>query len=240
MILRNKQFGSQPVVVHAHGPLLSAPHWQPIREAFFAQEPRAIGPPGDLTIITCNNGHPSMGLLERSLDRLGVPYVVTGRGIDPWVNARDKPRAILQAAQEAETQYLLYADSRDAIVLDDPRIVVERFRTRFTCDLVFGADRINWPTVDRFRRFEDAVAGEEAAQDFRYLNGGAWIGRTEFCRQFFADAVATPPAPEIEAAEQGILKQLFQKYHPRVQLDYGCSMFQNIGFLFAPVLEIVP
>ncbi|HEY6139357.1 MAG TPA: hypothetical protein VI670_16465 [Thermoanaerobaculia bacterium] len=239
MILRNRQFGSQPVVVHAHGPLETKPHWQPIRDVFFSQERRAIGAPDDLTVLTCNNGHDSMGLLERSLDRLGVPYVVTGQGIDPWVNARDKPRSILQAAWTVRTTYLLYADSRDAIVLDDPRIALERFRTQFRCDLVFGADRINWPPLERFREFEDAVAGE-AAQDFRYLNGGVWIGRTEFCREFFADAAATPPLPEMEVAEQGILKQLFPKYYPKVQLDYGCTIFQNIGFLFGPVLEVVP
>jgi hypothetical protein len=238
MILRNTKFGSQPLIVHAHGPHATKPHWQPIRDRFFSEEPRHLGIPAELTIITCNNGHTAMGLLEESLDRLGVPYVVTGHGIDPWVNARDKPRTILEAALDVRTELILYADSRDAIVLGDPRFIVKRFR-QFDCDLVFGADRMNWPPLDAFKSFEDSVAGE-AAMDFRYLNGGAWIGRTEFVREFFADACAMPPLAEMPVAEQGILKQLFRKHYPRVQLDYRCTIFQNIGFLFAPILEIVP
>ena len=83
------------------------------------------------------------------------------------------------------------------------------------------------------------VAGE-AGMDFRYLNGGAWIGRTEFVRSFFADACAMPPLAEMPAAEQGILKQLFPRHYPRVQLDYRCTIIQNIGFVLAPILEIVP
>jgi hypothetical protein len=238
MMLRNRQFGTAPLVVHAHGPHATKPHWQPIRDAFFAQERRELGAPHDLTIITCNNGHEAMGLLESSLDLLGVPYLVTGRGIDPWVNARDKPRAILEAAKKVETELLLYADSRDAILLDDPRRIVDRFRAGFDADLVFAADRMNWPPLVRFGSFENEVA-PKGAGDFRYLNGGVWIGRTEFCREVFAEAATMPPLPEMPESEQGILKQLFQKHHPRVQLDYRCSMFQNIGFVFGPVLEIV-
>jgi hypothetical protein len=94
--------------------------------------------------------------------------------------------------------------------------------------MVFSADRINWPNCADFKEFEDSIAGAQASE-FRYLNSGAWVGRTEFCREFFAEAVRTEPVREAPEADQGVLKQLFKKYYPRVQLDYRSSMFQNIG-----------
>ncbi|MBD0325662.1 MAG: hypothetical protein ICV68_04490, partial [Pyrinomonadaceae bacterium] len=66
----------------------------------------------------------------------------------------------------------------------------------------------------------------------------AWLGRTQFCREFFADAVETEPVEAAPEAEQGILKQLFKKYYPRVQLDYRSTMFQNIGFVFNSIFQI--
>src|SRR5471032_1952055 len=92
--LVNLSFGTTPRVVHAHGHHSSKPHWPSIREAFFASARRPAAPSSKLTIITCNNGHPAMGLLERSLDHLGLPYLVGGQGIEPWINSRDKPAVI--------------------------------------------------------------------------------------------------------------------------------------------------
>jgi hypothetical protein len=128
-------------------------------------------------------------------------------------------------------------DSRDAIFINHPQLVVERFEQEFSCELVFSADRMNWPNCADFKEFEDSIPGAMASE-FRYLNGGAWVGRTEFCREFFAAAVQAEPVSDAPEAEQGILKQLFRKYYPRVQLDYRSTMFQNIGFVFNSILQI--
>jgi hypothetical protein len=236
MRLVNTLFGTCPIVVHAHGSHEHKPYWPPIRERFFGSPARVLPAPEGLTILTCNNGHPAMGLLERSLAHLGLRGTVAGAGLDPWVNALHKPRAIRDALAAITTPYVLYADSRDAILIDDPRLLLERFEADFDCDLVFGADRLSWPPRRDFKRFERSVAG--GAGDFWYLNGGAWLGRTPFCREFYAAAVETPPVPEAPDSEQGVLRQLFPRFHPRVQLDYRCGMFQNLGFVLTPILEI--
>ncbi len=223
------------MVVHAHGHHDYKPLWLPIRDAFFGAPPRTLALPAELTIVTCNNGHPAMGLLERSLDHLGLPYVVAGRGIEDWNNARDKPRVLLEALNSIATPLTLYADSRDAIVIDDPAVLVERFAA-FNCELVFSADRMNWPPRREFLLYENALAAADT--DFRYLNGGMWIGRTEFCRRFFSDVIATTPADEARDSEQGLLKQLLPRYQNEVRLDYRCEMFQNIGFVAKPILRI--
>jgi hypothetical protein len=234
--LTNRLFGTTPVVVHAQGPDYVHPLWPEVRDRFFALPPRRFGAVPDLTILTWNNGNPAMGVLERSLDHLGIPCLVTGHGIDPWVNSRDKPRLTRDALDSIATRYVLGVDSGDAIVvgaLDGLPALFEAFGG----DLVFGADKINYPNLKEFREYEDALPGAQTSE-FRYLNGGVWIGRTEFCREFFAAACDTPPGTVRPTAEQGILKRLLPRFGPRVKLDYTSAIVQNLGFLFEPCWDL--
>ena len=224
-------------MVHAHGHHDYKPLWPPIRQAFFESVQRHIGAAPHLTVVTCNNGHEALGLLERSLDRLGVPYLVGGEGFSDWRNSRDKPKALSEVLHRVTTAYTLYADSRDAILVGDPGVLVNRFQA-FGCELVFGADCMTWPPDPAFRRFEDSIAPSDTV--FRYLNGGVWIGRTQFCREFFETAERTAPLASAPDSEQGILRRLLPRFYPRVRLDYHCEMFQNIGFVARPIIEILP
>jgi hypothetical protein len=232
----NLLFGTTPLVIHAQGHHDYKPLWPPIRDAFFGSPRQHLTLRSDLTIVTCNSGGPAMGLLERSLDHLGLAYIVAGRGVVDWINSRDKPRALLSALVSIDTTYTLYADSRDAILIDDPNVLPDKFGA-FNCDLVFSADRMNWPPRREFELYENSLAAPEQ-RDFRYLNGGMWIGRTGFCQQFFASVISMEPAIEAPESEQGILKQLLPRYRDEVRLDHRCSMFQNIGFVAKPILRI--
>ncbi len=235
--LTNLQFGTRPVVVHAQGPDLIHPLWPEIRDRFFTRPRQRIGPIDGLTILTWNNGHPAMGLLERSLEHLGIPCMVTGRGIADWVNSRDKPNLTREALARIETPWVMGVDSADAIVVGDPSHLVELLESHFRCELVFGADKVSYPGLKCFKEFEDGLPGA-AASDFRYLNGGVWLGRTAFCREFFGAACDVDPAAVRPKAEQGILKRLLPRFSPRVQLDYTCAVVQNLGFVFQPVWEL--
>ncbi|MDC3957725.1 glycosyltransferase domain-containing protein [Polyangium jinanense] len=234
-----RTFGTRPLLIHANGIRDAKPGWIRARDAFFAQPPRQIGPVPRLTILTCNNGHEAMGLFERSCAHLGVPCLVRGQGIFPWVNSRHKPLVIHQALQEIDTEYVFFADSRDAILVDDPHLALERFEKLFDCDLLFSGDRINWPSLKEFRQFESSLPGAKESE-FRYLNSGGFIGRTAYCRTFYADAVATEPVAEMPDADQGVLKKIFSRHYPHVKLDYRCELFQNLGFVTEDPFEIVP
>lgn len=233
----NLLFDTTPVVIHAQGRHSHKPYWKPIKENFFSSPAQKLGAFADLTILTWNNGHEAMGVLEQSLAHLGVPCLITGAGIKDWVNSRDKPQLTLEAVNNIQTKYVIGVDSRDAIFINNPHLIVERFEQEFSCELVFSADRMNYPNQKIFRDFEDSIPNASESE-FCYLNGGAWIGKTEFCREFFAAAVKTEPEAEVPEAEQGILKKLFKEFYPKVQLDYRCSMFQNIGFVFNSILEV--
>lgn len=234
-MLSNTLFGTSPAVIHAQGPHEPKPLFEEICELFFASPPQALGAHPGVTILTWNNGHPGMGLFERSLDHLGIPCLVLGQGVHPWVNSRHKPLLTAEALEKIDTEYVMGVDSRDAILTASPDRIVRELESEFACSLVFSADRMNWPNLKRFRTFEDALPGARQS-DFRYLNSGAFIGKVDFCREFFRRAAHTAPAPEAPEADQGIFKQVFQEFHPSVQLDYRCAIFQNLGFVAKPIL----
>jgi hypothetical protein len=238
MRVRNLIYDTKPLAIHAQGAHSLKPFWEPIRSAFFATEPRRVEPVADLTILTCNNGHPSLGLLEKSLAHLGLSAMVAGGGVTSWRNSIDKPQSIYAALDRIETEYVLFADSRDVILLDSPGPILQQFQAMKGVEMVFGADRMSWPPVKAHRLFERSIF-PEVTGDFYYLNGGLWIGRTSYCRTFFAAACQIEPVPEAPDSEQGILRELFLQHYPTMQLDYRCSMFQNVGFVFSPILEIV-
>ncbi|MEO0509790.1 MAG: glycosyltransferase domain-containing protein [Verrucomicrobiota bacterium] len=238
-MIRNILYGTNPIVFHAHSHYPRQRHWPKIREHFFNSQERSLTACSDVTIVTCNNGHSAMGLFEDSLAHFGLDCVVKGQGIENWINSEHKPPLILEAAAETTTPYLLYVDSRDAILMDDPAILVERYEAHFRdYDMVFSSDLLSWPTVSEFTRFERQLPGA-ADTEFKYLNGGVWMGRTDFCREFWERAVQTPPVENRKDSEQGILRRVFQEFVPRVTMDYRCSMFQNIGFVEKPIFEFL-
>lgn len=235
MTLTNTRFGTHPLLVHAHGPHRNKPLWKPVKEAFYAEPARELGAVEGLTVVTCNNGHPLNGVFERSLAHLGIPVVIAGRDRREWINRRDKPAALLEALREIETPLTLAADSRDCMATGDLSPAVERFREK-GCELFFGADLINWPPLAEFQQYEEGLPGA-AETPFRFLNGGCWIGRTAFCREFFEEVVATTPVAEAPDSEQGLLKKVLPRYAGAVRLDYRTEIFINIGYLEVPILE---
>lgn len=235
-MIKNTVFDTHPLVVHAQGPLSHKPHWQPIRDRFFESPAQQLSV-DNLTVFTWNNGHEAMGVFEKSMAHLGLPCMVLGQGVKEWTNSKHKPLLTAEAMQKIETEYIMGVDSRDAILLGDPSEILRRFKTSFACELVFSADLMNWPNVPNFKKFEDACA-QGIDSPYKYLNSGAFIGKTAFCSEFFAAAALTDPVPQAPRADQGIFKKVFQAYYPEVQLDYKCELFQNIGFVYNQTIEI--
>jgi hypothetical protein len=236
-MLKNLTFNTMPLIVHAQGPHDNKPYWKPIRDVFFSSPKRKIGLPKDLTIFTWNNGHTAMGVFEKSMEHLGIPCMVLGHGIKNWENSKHKPILTYEALKDIKTEYIMGVDSRDAILIGDPKLIMKKFINDFKSDLIFSADLMNWPNIPEFKKFEDKCA-ESFNSDYKYLNSGAFIGKRDFCLEFFKVASQTKPSPKAPKADQGIFKRLFMDYYPKVQLDYKCQLFQNIGFVFRKTLEI--
>ena len=167
-----------------------------------------------------------------------VPVVVAGQEYPDWVNAVHKPLAILTALAAIKTPYVLYADSRDAILAGDPELLVDRLEAEFEAGLIFGACQLSWPNAAELSGFELSLP-EAAGSDYKHLNGGLWIGRTDLAQEFYASVRDEAPHPAAPESEQGKLRALFPQFYPRVALDYQLRMFHNVGFLFQDPYEVV-
>lgn len=236
----NALTGTEPLAFHAQGYHEYKPVWPRIRAHVFDAPPKSIGPSDRITVLTCNNGHGAMGLFETSCAQLGVPVVVGGREFPEWINAVHKPRAILNALEGIRTPWVMYADSRDAILAGDPDRLVDDMDLHFPgAQMVFGACQLSWPNAPDLTEFELDLPGAKGS-DYKHLNGGLWIARTEFAHRIFTKVEAIAPHPAAPESEQGKLRKLFPGHYPEITLDYGLRMFHNVGFTFVDTYEERP
>lgn len=222
--LTNTLFGTKPVAMHCPGPLHADWH-RVVAEALTPVPPVQVN---DVTMITWhgpNRPEKPNGVFERSLERLGLPVRVL-TGTDPWQN-RQKLKLTADALQEIETEFVIGADSSDVIFLDSPQIAVERFRTEFTCDLLFNATGSRcWPELPEFVEYQTKRPLAALAKGRHWINSGLWIGRTDFCREYFAELATQPPEPLYDYCDQAIVMRTWPRWSPRVQADYFSQIFQ--------------
>ena len=136
--ITNQLFGTHPVAAHCPGPLHQSWHW--FVESVMGQQRRQCDC-RDVTVFTWHSGprpEKPCGVLERSLERLGVPTLVLGQDVPRWKNIR-KLEITAEALKRVKTPYVIGADSCDIIFIDDPNLVVRHFQEHHTCDLVFNA-----------------------------------------------------------------------------------------------------
>lgn len=221
--LTNLLFQTQPIVVHCPGGLSRG--WSELETAVLAAPARQCRL-DSLTILTWNSGAPRLGRFERSLARLSISPLVLGNGVDNWQNIL-KLRLTAEALRNVETPLVMGADSGDVLMLDDHSILVERFEASFDCDLVFNSTGGEcWPKLTEFTDFESALPTASAAQGRHWLNSGVWIGRTDFCRQFFSELAEAAPIEDFEWSDQAVVKRAWPRWFPRVQIDYFSQLFQ--------------
>ena len=222
--ITNQLFGTQPIAAHCPGPLHG--DWHRFVAEALTPVPASESP--DVTVLTwhgLNRPDKPNGVLERSLERLGLPTLVL-QGRDPWRNIQ-KLAMTAEALQHVDTPFVIGADSCDVIFLDNPQIAVDRFRQHFACDLLFNATGSRcWPELPEFVRFQSALPMAALAQQRHWINSGLFIGRTEFCREYFARLAQEPSTPGYEYDDQSIVMRTWPEWYPRVQADYFSQIFQ--------------
>ena len=253
----NRLFDTEPVILHAAGPLKLSPLWGSVERALFAAPPsEPVGARDDYTFFTWNSGArrshdraKRLGTAERCLRRLGVPHQVLGHGINPWTNIM-KIMTLRKALADVATPFVIACDSADVLVLRDPSLCVDRFE-ELGADVVYIGDPSFWPP-----EFEDLKSKERRVPGARgtaypYLNAGALIGRTSFCLDLFSAAaeqahpqLGIPRPPGNSGAgtsddDQSIMKRLYLMHHPRVQVDFRCQIFQPLTYQGPDVLDVV-
>ena len=227
--ITNQLFGTQPIAAHCPGPLHD--RWHHFAESVMTQPLRQCSAP-DVTVFTWNTGsrpaRPSKpcGVLERSLERLGIEALVLGTGSANWKN-RDKFRLTAQGLAGAKTPYVIGADSADVVLLDNPQIAVDRFRKHFNCQLLFNATGSRcWPELPELVRFQQSLPMASMVQGRHWLNSGLLIAETEFCREYYARLAEEEPVRGYAHSEQAVVMRTWKDWYPRVQIDYLSQIFQ--------------
>ena len=227
--ITNMLFQTQPVAAHCPGPL--SEHWHRFVEAVMAQPARKLTCP-DATLLTWNSGErvarpdKPCGVFERSLERLGIQPLVLGRGRPKWKNL-DKFAITAEALDRVQTPYVIGADSCDVIFFDNPQLAVDRFRQHFTCDLLFNATgSLCWPQLPEFVKFQSSLPMAAVTQGRHWINSGLFIGKTEFCRDYFRELAEHPPLRPYSESDQAVVMQTWPDWYPRVQADYLSQIFQ--------------
>ena len=223
--ITNLLFGTQPIATHCPGP----PHgdWHRFVAEALTPVPSCQCP--EATILTWNGfNRPEKpnGLLDRSLERLGLQALVLGSPSEPWMNIH-KLRLTADALERIDTPYVIGADSSDVIFLDNPQIAVDRFRQYFACDLLFNSTGSRcWPELPAFVSFQSSLPMAAVAQQRHWINSGLFIGKTEFCREYFRRLSEETPVEGYEYDDQSIVMRTWPDWYPRVQADYLSQIFQ--------------
>jgi hypothetical protein len=230
MKFQNLEFGTSPVFLHSHG---WGPHpektkmfhiFNQIKQKLLSEPSQKTGSIPDLTIIAFNNKKQKYAL-EECLDHFEVPYLCLGKNVKKF-NLADKLDLTFEALKNIKTKYILAADAKDVLMLDHPNKALEIFKKEFNCKMLFQASLIHFPTINT-KEFEESVA----KTDFKYLNGGLCIGETKFLKKIYKEATGIKlkeKGNEFSWSEQQILKQLYKKHYPQIQIDQECRIFQSL------------
>lgn len=261
-MIRNKRTNSEPVIIHAPAftvakvmgvshrifcplwPVITHRQHQRFRKGKKIDTQRASG----LTVITWNNSK-QPGMFEQCLNHYSISYINVAENIETWDNIY-KITKVIDILHDIDTPYVLGCDSFDVALLQSPKEALDRFKN-MSCNMLFNGEMALYPNcglnkdkgvpyiTEELKNFQYSMG----RGPFRYLNAGAWIGRTAFLEEFFNEAlkvnikqlVENKDLPERPSAEQLmveddqiILQILFKKYHPRIAIDYDNVIFLNI------------
>jgi hypothetical protein len=242
MDFRNINNNTAPIVIHSNGPHRRRLFYH-LKSCFLSSPPLIKTDGLDITIFTWNS-KARKGCFERSLDALGLDYFVLGKEVIEWRNII-KIALSYEFLKRVETTYVMAADSRDVLLLDDPRRLVERMEALPGCLMLFNAERNHYPRQCRTKAFERRVFEQSTslelsggAKYFQYLNSGAWVARTDFCRPLHEEAIRV--RPPLSYSDQGVYKLLYKRHYPKIQIDHECEVFQTLCVTKPKEFELIP
>jgi hypothetical protein len=202
--------------------------------------------PPDLTILLIHD-HPDETVAERSLRFGGIDdftVVRPSRG-DRWTSTLRLRLLADWLARDCDTEFVLFFDSDDAVIRDQPARAIDYLRDA-DADLLFSDTgfRGGYCCMPEVQRWADAQA-RQAGRRSRYINAGVFVARSDFLgevldaalayvtdddlarREFFELMFAgklcdrLPDFPRGSGSDQEIFRFLQPRFHPRMQVDYS-------------------
>lgn len=195
-----------------------------IQERLFADKSKkgAFRRPAELAIVTASN-YARPTIAELSLKHIGITdYSVVGKNILNWEN-RLKIDLILDFARKAKEEYILFMDGSDAVINDNPDLILEWFLSVPNAEIIFNGDKVNWPELTEAAAFESAAYGGQ----YPHLNSGVFIGKTKTIIRFFEEC-KTMADQKKYVDDQDVIRRRQRDWHPAVQVDSDCRIFLNL------------
>ena len=147
-----------------------------------------------LTVLTAAfySDRSKIRLLEDTCERNGLTLKAYGLGVDYKGYVDAKITELLRALVNVKTEYVLYCDGRDSIVLAEEEEIMETYEdVRNGDDLVFGADEKCFPHEGLGWAFERTAEGKphlinkwkKKDRHRIYMNAGVFMGKTEYVKE---------------------------------------------------------
>lgn len=215
----HNQFCTNPIVIHAPGsnpPGGDKLLWNKLislKNSFLKSKQKSVDALHDVQIITWNNTN-KKGMLELSLDHLGVPYVTLGQGIKKWQNFM-KIELTINQINKLTANYIIGIDSFDALVINDPNIIIDRFKT-LKHNMIFNYGITNFPPIG-----------------YPNLNAGVWVGKKETALRLFSKSLENKKIvtklTNMAWREQPYIKYAAKLLESEIGVDSKYEIFQVIN-----------
>ena len=202
--------------------------------------------PPEITILLVHN-YKKEPIMEKSLRYVGIENFVVLK-VDPsilWKHIQKikEIKKFLDSGR-CKTEYILFFDSVDAVLRDEPEKAI-RYLQEEGCDLLFSSTlhRGGYEYMPEMKEWTDRIA-KESGYGERYLNSGIYVAKTSFLREVMdtameyltEDAISQqeytellqkegsredlPPFPKGMRCDQTILRYLHRQFYPRMKIDY--------------------
>ena len=175
---------------------------------------RKLSCPSNLTIILIHN-YKRETILEKSLSYVGIDnYIVLRPENDIWPNNTIKIKILKEYIDSGDcsTEYVLYIDSDDAILRDDPGKVIQ-YLDEEKCELLtshthdLSQFKIMKKILPETARWAELLAHENGCENI-FLNSGVFVARTSFMKEILNTAAEFVTEKKFSREERKLLKKL--------------------------------
>lgn len=129
----------------------------------------------------------------------------------------------LDKFESDDNRLILFSDSYDVIINDNPQSILEKFK-QFDCDLLFSAESLIWPDKNLAPKFP------QNSSPYKYLNSGGFIGSIRSLKQ-----LTTIPISDADDDQLYYQLRFLENENLKIKLDYECKIFQTLSALFSDI-----
>ena len=195
----------------------------------------------NLTIVACANGEPTIPYLKRGFDafmassrRYGYEPILLGWA-EHWGGLGSKPRRLKKAIEDGviQTEYMIFADAFDVAFAGTPDDILRYFlewNKHKDVGIIWNAEKSCFPDASL------AEKHPEVSTEFRYLNSGLAVGRTdaflaaltEMKAQDIPNDSQRPDGSWDNPNDQGLFMTQFISGSVPMMVDSDCFLFQTL------------